>query len=95
MGRTVAEAKNIKAVILIGGEATKIKQAIHLPQLKVLEGAKNMAEIFRQITSVAQSGDVVLLSPACASFDMFHDYGHRGRVFKEAVAGLVRRSGTA
>jgi UDP-N-acetylmuramoylalanine--D-glutamate ligase len=42
----------------------------------------------------ARSGDAVLLSPACASFDMFDDYAHRARVFVESVATLAQRSGT-
>ncbi len=44
-----------------------------------------MKEIFEQINSVAESGDVVLLSPACASFDMFKNYKDRGEQFKEWV----------
>jgi UDP-N-acetylmuramoylalanine--D-glutamate ligase len=44
-----------------------------------------MKQIFEQIHSVAKSGDVVLLSPACASFDMFKNYKDRGEQFKNLV----------
>jgi UDP-N-acetylmuramoylalanine--D-glutamate ligase len=47
-----------------------------------------MEEAVRSARGMAQRGDVVLLSPACASFDWFQNYEHRGRVFKEIVAGL-------
>ena len=97
LGETIAEAKNIKAVILIGQEAVRIQSAITRtltpgPSPKgrgkgfaILENAKNMAEIFEQIKSVAQPGDVVLLSPACASFGMFKNYKDRGEQFKQKV----------
>jgi len=96
LGKTIAAKKNIKAVILIGQEAGKIKSAIKTltpnpsprgrgETLAILEGAKNMAEIFEQIKSVAAPGDVVLLSPACASFGMFKSYVDRGNQFKDAV----------
>jgi UDP-N-acetylmuramoylalanine--D-glutamate ligase len=55
---------------------------------KILVGAKNMAEIFNQIRTVAEKGDVVLLSPACASFDMFSSYVDRGNQFKQAAANF-------
>ena len=61
---------------------SSIKKAIGPTQIPMLEGAKNMEEIFAQIKSVASSGDVVLLSPACASFGMFKNYKERGEQFK-------------
>jgi UDP-N-acetylmuramoylalanine--D-glutamate ligase len=45
--------------------------------------------------SLAQSGDAVLMSPACASLDMFDHYGHRAEVFCRAVAGLAEEAGTS
>jgi UDP-N-acetylmuramoylalanine--D-glutamate ligase len=42
----------------------------------------------RQAAAAAQTGDAVLLSPACASYDMFRNYGHRAAVFRAAVAAL-------
>jgi UDP-N-acetylmuramoylalanine--D-glutamate ligase len=49
-----------------------------------------MDEAVRRAAALAEPGDCVLLSPACASFDMFDDYRHRGDVFAEAVARWVR-----
>ena len=49
---------------------------------------KDMTDAVRQAFAAAQPGDCVLLSPACASFDMFDNYEHRGRVFAAAVEGL-------
>ena len=48
------------------------------------------ARVSRRASSVAQPGDIVLLAPACASFDQFQSYNHRGRVFKEVVQRLAR-----
>jgi UDP-N-acetylmuramoylalanine--D-glutamate ligase len=47
-----------------------------------------MVEAVRRAAALAVAGDVVLLSPACASFDMFRDYEHRGAVFAEEVRAL-------
>ena len=82
LGNTIKKTKNIKAIILIGEEADSIKTSLDGFKGQILENAKNMQEIFRQIKQVASSGDVVLLSPACASFDMFKDYKDRGEQFK-------------
>jgi UDP-N-acetylmuramoylalanine--D-glutamate ligase len=52
------------------------------------EYAEDMADAVRKAFRAAEKGDVVLLAPACSSFDMFTDYSHRGRVFREKVEGL-------
>jgi len=44
------------------------------------------------VEAAAQSGDAVLLSPACASFDMFRNYAHRAEIFVEAVHGLIKEA---
>jgi UDP-N-acetylmuramoylalanine--D-glutamate ligase len=53
-----------------------------------VEEADSMRAAVRQAFALAASGDVVLLSPACASFDMFRDYEHRGEVFRAEVLSL-------
>ena len=61
---------------------------------KMLKGAvptsfaESLEEAVLLARGKAKRGDVVLLSPACASFDMFRDYAHRGDVFKEVVSAL-------
>lgn len=85
LGKVISEAKNIKAVILIGLMTERIEQAIKNKDTKTLKGAKNMTEIMEQVRSVAKPGDVVVLSPAAASFDMFKNYKERGNQFKEQV----------
>ena len=89
LGKTIHNSNNIKALILIGQETERIKQSINTTSIKILEGAKSMQEIFEQINSVKAKGDVVLLSPACASFDMFENYKDRGEQFKQAVNAVV------
>lgn len=90
LGKSIIAAKNIKALILVGEEASRIKSVIRQKDghPTLLEGAKNMQEIFSQIKSVQTAGDVVLLSPACASFDMFKNYKDRGEQFKELACSL-------
>ncbi len=91
LGKEIAAAKNIKAIILIGQMGPKIKEAIQKAgdfKGVVKVGAKDMAEIISQVKEVAKEGDVVLLSPACASFGMFKNYKNRGQLFKEEVKKL-------
>ena len=77
-----------KAVILIGKDAPLIKDAIAATNVKTVD-ATDLTDAVNQAEAMAQSGDVVLLSPACASFDMFKDYAHRAQVFVDAVNELA------
>lgn len=88
LGRTIRQQKNIKALVLIGQEAAKIKQAIGSFAGSILEGSDSMSKIFKQIKSISVLGDTVLFSPACASFDMFKNYQDRGQQFKTLVKSL-------
>ena len=90
LGRILREAKNIKAIIGIGEEWLRIKASIQYPvsSIQYVEGCSNMEEIVRKAREVAEIGDVVILSPACASFDMFKNYKDRGEQFKREVLAL-------
>ncbi len=83
--RNIAEQR-LRAVVLIGEDAEKIAQAID--QLVPVRFAEDMHEAVHLAAELAQQGDNVLLSPACASFDMFQGFAHRGEVFMKAVEEL-------
>lgn len=76
-------------VILIGAAADKIAAA--LQNTRPLRRASTMEEAVEIGLEIGKPGEIVLLAPACASFDMFDNYEHRGRVFKEAVRNLANR----
>lgn len=76
-----------RAVVAIG-EARALVQAALSPVLTVVEAVSMQAAVVRA-RELARPGSVVLLAPACASFDMFVDYAARGRAFKDAVRGLA------
>ncbi len=89
LGKTIRDAKNIKAIIGVGEEWERIKAAIGpLPTAHIIEGAINMEQIVKAARTLGEIGDVVLLSPACASFDMFKSYKDRGEQYKEEVNSL-------
>lgn len=87
LGLTIRNANNVKAIIGIGVEWKRIKESIknHESSIRVIEGLKTMGDIVRAAAELAEPGDVVLLSPACASFDMFKNYKDRGNQFKQEV----------
>jgi UDP-N-acetylmuramoylalanine--D-glutamate ligase len=78
--------KQVKAIVAIGESADKVEQAFR--NTVRITKAVTMDEAVAAAHSLAQSGDMVLLSPACASFDWFKNYEHRGQVFKELVKNL-------
>ncbi len=75
-----------RAVVLIGRDAPLLKQA--LKGRCELVAADSLEKAVRKADKLAEAGDHVLLSPACASFDMFKSFEHRGEVFVQAVRGL-------
>ena len=87
-----AVAAHARAVVLIGRDAPILRAALADTGV-VLEDAADMDAAVRACARLAQAGDVVLLSPACASFDMFRGYDHRGEVFAAAVRAMAEEAG--
>ena len=87
-----AVATNARAVVLIGRDAPIIEQAISGAGVP-LEDAASLEDAVAQAFILAKPGDAVLLSPACASFDMFRNYVHRAEVFVKAVRALKSARG--
>jgi UDP-N-acetylmuramoylalanine--D-glutamate ligase len=80
-----------KTVILIGRDASRIEEALSGTSVELTK-ASDLVEAVNLASANAVSGDMVLLSPACASFDMFKDYAHRAQVFHDAVSELGMQS---
>jgi len=91
--RLLGEAfvRHAKHVVLIGKDAPLIEKAARAAGFDKISHASTMEAAVGEAWKHAQSGDTVVLSPGCASFDMFDDFEHRGRVFKDAVKGLAAR----
>ncbi len=85
-------ARYARAAVLIGRDAPQIR-AVLAPQGVTLLEAESMEQAVRLAAGRAHAGDAVLMSPACASFDMFQDYEHRARVFREAVRAVADEAG--
>ena len=78
-----------KGIVLIGAagpliDAAATQHGVHYPVIF----ARDMHDAVARATALVGPGDAVVLSPACASYDMFQNYGHRGRVFREAVSAV-------
>jgi UDP-N-acetylmuramoylalanine--D-glutamate ligase len=82
--------ERVKRVYTIGAAAEKIRSQTE--QFVSVVSSRTIEVAVQQAASSAQPGDVVLLAPACASFDQFQNYEHRGRVFKDLVRGLATGS---
>src|SRR3984893_18512551 len=78
--------QRVKRVYTMGAAAAKIESQVK--DVEVVH-AETLENALRKANAVAQAGDVVLLAPACASFDQFKNYEQRGQVFKEIVRGLA------
>ena len=87
-------ARFARAVVLIGRDAPLIRAALQ-DSAALLHDAADMASAVSLAAELAQSGDAVLMSPACASFDMFDHYVHRAEVFVQAVSELAEAAGVA
>ena len=81
--------EKVKAIVCLGVDNTKIHAAFEgIVGSDKMKDTKSAAEAVRAARDFAESGDVVLLSPCCASFDLFENYEDRGAKFKEAVRNL-------
>jgi UDP-N-acetylmuramoylalanine--D-glutamate ligase len=77
----------VRHTVLIGRDAEAVARALH--RIGTTETCRSLEEAVKAAARAAQPGDTVLLSPACASLDMFRDYTHRGAVFTQAVKELA------
>ena len=84
--------QHARAVVLIGRDAPLIRAALEGTGVSLLD-ADSMQAAVELAARQAQTGDAVLMSPACASFDMFDNYGHRAQVFCDAVQALAHDAG--
>lgn len=84
--REIVSSKT-KSVVLIGRDADKIEKA--LSPLPSIAKARDLGEAIQLAGKAAMSGEVVLLSPACASFDMFENFEHRGETFRDLVNQFI------
>jgi UDP-N-acetylmuramoylalanine--D-glutamate ligase len=85
--------ERVKRVYTIGAAAEKIESQI--AGAAPFERTGTLEAALERAAELAQPGDVVVLAPACASFDQFENYEHRGRVFKQTVQAMAKRAGAA
>jgi UDP-N-acetylmuramoylalanine--D-glutamate ligase len=90
LGEVISNSDSIKAIIGIGGEWTQIRSKIkdQRSKIEIYEDCEDMEDAVKKASEIAEVGDVVLLSPACASFDRYKNYKQRGEKFKEEVNTL-------
>ncbi|MFQ5793942.1 MAG: Mur ligase family protein [Candidatus Bipolaricaulia bacterium] len=84
-------SQGVKAVLLVGEARDRLAGGLRAVGYKRFRAVEDLNEAVEQVFATAEPGDVVLLSPACASYDMFQNYRERGRAFKSAVYRLKAR----
>jgi UDP-N-acetylmuramoylalanine--D-glutamate ligase len=89
LGRSLRLPVNLKTLICLGTDNKKLKDFFGGIVPTILE-TQSVEELVQLALQEAQQGDVVLLSPACASFDLFKNYEDRGDQFRKAVLNLKR-----
>ena len=82
--------QRVKRVYTIGAAAEKIESQIK--NASEIVRAETLERAVRRAAALAEPGDIVLLAPACASFDQFENYEHRGQVFKEIVRAVAEQA---
>lgn len=87
-------SRYVRAAVLIGRDGPQIRAALRDAGVPLVDAA-TLPEAVRLAAQRAHAGDAVLMSPACASFDMFRNYEHRAEVFREAVQALAEEAGQA
>jgi UDP-N-acetylmuramoylalanine--D-glutamate ligase len=90
LGQVISNSNSIKAIIGIGEEWPRIYEKLRIAneEVRVIENLQTMREIVGKCAEIGEIGDVVLLTPACASFGMFKNYKDRGQQFKKEVLAL-------
>jgi UDP-N-acetylmuramoylalanine--D-glutamate ligase len=79
--------EKVKALVILGPDTEKLSQ-VFSPIVPIVKETLSMKEAVEAAASLATKGDYVLLSPCCASFDLFQNYEDRGRQFKANIAQL-------
>ncbi|PHV26041.1 UDP-N-acetylmuramoyl-L-alanine--D-glutamate ligase [Janthinobacterium sp. BJB426] len=85
-------SRYVRAVVLIGRDAPALRAALEPSGVDIVDCA-TLPEAVKRASSLALAGDAVLLSPACASLDMFKNYAHRAQVFVDAVRDIALENG--
>jgi UDP-N-acetylmuramoylalanine--D-glutamate ligase len=86
-------SRYVRAVMLIGRDAPQLRAALEASGVTLEDCGTDLPQAVRRASELAQAGDAVLLSPACASLDMFKNYAHRAQVFVDTVREIALDAG--
>ena len=86
-------SRHVRAVLLIGRDAALIRAALEASGVMLEDCGIDLPLAVKRASELAQAGDAVLLSPACASMDMFKNYAHRAQVFIDTVREIALDAG--